>query len=613
MYSTNSNSPLPESLVSSVRDLIQQYAEEYNDPTEGQPFYLDLLARLAQIMDDQDWQYPLLVKQGVNLGVDEPIPRSPGIWPTKTELHGEIEPEEQPPPPSRHDNYPSAGEHHAAIRATYVEETPHMVEGPYTELQAAQRCRCHVHELCHGALAGKPEGKYLDKLRTIHDASVNMVNKWIQANLVEKTTAPALHDLMTALHILQDEHVTLLKLDVTKAHRRIKVRKRDWKYITAKLGNEVWINKCGTYGVSSAQYYWGRMAALLIRMLYDIYPSIRWAFVYVDDYIFILRADTAPQLMMAIVVTLYALGCPVSWKKTCLGEVNHWLGYQVDTTKITACLTHDKQVLITAILRKLGSGEQQTAAEVRSLAGRLQWATAICLPMRPFLQPLYAWMEAMNSRESREHGKAWGRPPQVLIMLADIMMDLINDEPCSPMPPTAAMHIVAATDAGANDTDATIGGWFSTLREPSKHEVQWFSMPITRDDHPWAYDLGTPQQRIAAMELYATLILMKYITASSTDMDLCLPMVTDNMGNAYAVTDYHCRKWPNSAILMEMALTQYHHRVRAAIKHVHRENNTWADQLTHSDYDGFSQALRISTRPADMQWHVLHKFETFQT
>ena len=305
------------------------------------------------------------------------------------------------------------------------------------------------------------------------------------------------------------------------------------------------------------------------------------------------------------------MGCPVSWKKTCLGEINHWLGYQVDATRITACLTHDKQVIITGILRKLIDGDMQCAADVRSLAGRLQWATAICLPIRPFLQPLYAWMAAMNARQSREHRKTWGRPPQVLIMLADTMLDLINEDPTSPMPPAASMNITAATDAGANDTEATIGGWYSTLSEPNKDQVHWFYMPITREAHKWAYDLNTPQQRIAAMELYATLILMKHITANSLDMAIQIPMVTDNMGNAYAVTDYHCRKWPNLAILMEMALTQHHHRVRAALSHVHRENNTWADQLTHRDTDGFSQALEMSIRPENIKWHILNKFDSF--
>ena len=54
------------------------------------------------------------------------------------------------------------------------------------------------------------------------------------------------------------------------------------------------------------------MAALTVRLLYNKYPEIKWAFVYVDDYILVLRSDTSPQLAMAIVLNLQALGCPIS-------------------------------------------------------------------------------------------------------------------------------------------------------------------------------------------------------------------------------------------------------------------------------------------------------------
>ena len=50
-----------------------------------------------------------------------------------------------------------------------------------------------------------------------------------------------------------------------KAHRRIKVQSNEWRYQVAQLDGEWWINKVGTYGMASAQLYWGRMAALLLN------------------------------------------------------------------------------------------------------------------------------------------------------------------------------------------------------------------------------------------------------------------------------------------------------------------------------------------------------------
>ncbi len=68
--------------------------------------------------------------------------------------------------------------------------------------------------------------------------------------------------------------------------------------------------------------------------------------------------------------------------------------------------------------------------------------------------------------------------------------------------------------------------------------------------------------------------------------------------------DYKCKKWPNAAILMEMALEQHHHRTRLSLTHVHRENNQWADQLTHSDFTDFSISKRFRFEPINMNWHL---------
>jgi len=159
-----------------------------------------------------------------------------------------------------------------------------------------------------------------DKVRTIFDVSWGGGNTHIQSNTSERTTAPTVMDCVQALHWLHsmkpcpptpaicgegnsedgwqppeaDQAWTLLKADITKAHRRIKVLKPDWKYQVAQLGPKAWwVNKVGTYGTASAQLYWGRMAALLLKLTYMIFPQIDWGFVFVDGFCWILRAGTA--------------------------------------------------------------------------------------------------------------------------------------------------------------------------------------------------------------------------------------------------------------------------------------------------------------------------------
>ena len=208
-----------------------------------------------------------------------------------------------------------------------------MVLGPMTQQEAAVICGCQPDQLCPGPMAGIQEA---DKVRTIFDGSWGGANTHIQSNTVERTTAPTVMDCVQALHWLHASKTTplapaqggetggsrtwsppgphqawtLLKADITKAHRRIKVLPTDWRFQIAQLGERSWwINKVGTYGVASAQLYWGRMAALLLRITYLVFYEVDWGFVFVDDFCWILRTESA-NLGHHHLGHLPGLGCP---------------------------------------------------------------------------------------------------------------------------------------------------------------------------------------------------------------------------------------------------------------------------------------------------------------
>ena len=101
-----------------------------------------------------------------------------------------------------------------------------MVDGPFTRLEAAERCRCKPDELCPGPLAGIDES---DKIRTIYDGSKGGANAHIQAHTEEKTTAPMVGDCLHAIHWLRTaaDHPHLLE-----PHSR--ARRRDLGMITSR-------------------------------------------------------------------------------------------------------------------------------------------------------------------------------------------------------------------------------------------------------------------------------------------------------------------------------------------------------------------------------------------
>ena len=210
------------------------------------------------------------------------------------------------------------------------------------------------------------------------------------------------------------------------------------------------INRVGTYGMASAQLYWGRKASLVLRLLYYIFPQVDWHLVFVDDYCWVLRCSRADWDATAILATLLALGVPLSWKKTALSPVNTWLGFVVDPIAPCVLLAPVKHVIILATLKRLAQGDIFTSKEVEQALGRIQWATSACPLTKPFLQPFWSWKKACTTS---------GRPPKLVRALAILLGKLFNQRfpLASPFAPT--LPWTGASDAGGGPCM----GWWLVL------------------------------------------------------------------------------------------------------------------------------------------------------
>ena len=179
-----------------------------------------------------------------------------------------------------------------------------------------------------------------------------------------------------------------------KAHRRVKVLRKDWRFQVASLGEEWWVNKVGTYGMASAQSYWGRLAALLLRVLYALFPQVDWNFVFVDDFLWLLQSEGAVNLAVALLATLLALGTPLSWKKTHLAEVNTWLGFVVHPN-IPQVLMPANKHMVMEVLQIMVEGQAMHSKE-----------------RRPWQRPHVRWRNRCSSHfgPGRWPPPRWGNP-----------------------------------------------------------------------------------------------------------------------------------------------------------------------------------------------------------
>ena len=117
-------------------------------------------------------------------------------------------------------------------------------------------------------------------------------------------------------------------------------------------GGEAWNGVVGQQSrhlwEASAQLYWGRMAALLMRILslYSLFPELDWQFVFVDDFLWLLRLKSSGEMATAIMLVLLSLGTPLSWKKMLMAQVNTWLGFVIDPAVPSVQMAKEKFLLV---------------------------------------------------------------------------------------------------------------------------------------------------------------------------------------------------------------------------------------------------------------------------
>ena len=90
-------------------------------------------------------------------------------------------------------------------------------------------------------------------------------------------------------------------------------------------GGRVFINKRGTYGYSSAGYWWGRLAAATKRLIHYLQGEALaiWLLLFADDFDGQATGAEYIRKLLSIAWILTALGIPLSWAKAKWGVLLH--------------------------------------------------------------------------------------------------------------------------------------------------------------------------------------------------------------------------------------------------------------------------------------------------
>ncbi|CAE7782898.1 unnamed protein product [Symbiodinium pilosum] len=130
----------------------------------------------------------------------------------------------------------------------------------------------------------KPDGS----VRPVHDGTHGVrVNQEIQQLNLLAVLGPAEVAWMVRQAHEQKEPPFAITGDVAAAHRLVRIRRQDWSLLACRAESEsptLFINKVGTFGISSASLWWSRLFGIVGRMVgRAMLNRFLYQFAFVDD------------------------------------------------------------------------------------------------------------------------------------------------------------------------------------------------------------------------------------------------------------------------------------------------------------------------------------------
>lgn len=598
-------SPFSETAMAEVR---RRWAELLRDPKDalvvdsGQPFYLRGMAQWLEVFEDPDVGW-LVDKEdsfssGIYVGVDKPLPRSPQVFPEKVTSR-KLDDTEFNPMAS---NYQSAQMTASELEKKFREEELLGRMVPTKEAVARSTYGDKLRVASMAAIV-KPDGG----IRPLHDGAHSvMVNHAIKYRDQLQLPGPPEVAAVVRESLESGEAAFCVSADIKSAHRLVRVREADWGYLGCKsdsASDVVWLNKCGTFGISSAPYWWAKLFGLIGRFVGYI-MGCRWfiQLSFVDELHGSFVGRNKFLYLWVWLLAFEVIGTPFGYHKFRGGVETEFVGYTLRYDAKSVGISKRRgdwlRTWFSSLVDKRFTVANRNFVEY---LGRLNFVAQVLIWLKPHLAPLFAWAAATAS------GTVLRLPDTVVFTLYFIDWQLENETYLiSVERPIFIPEEQFRTDAKCTDTLVVIGGWeISTGR--------WFACELTERDVPYLFKEGKGSQWSSTpAELLASIAALTAFgwfqpSARRTTMPLALAAGTDNRSNECLSVKLSTTKWPLMLLNMQLSFSLSRSRLQLSLKWRPREENVEADNLTNGKFDDFDQQLRIPLKLRDLDLTVVNK------
>ncbi len=611
--------PIPEGIKEEMRRRARALFD--GAVCDGQPNPNDLPmlldCRLLQAVlweaEDPDRKGISVYYEGVRLGINRRMPRTPAVFARKTRWNL---PEQAamdaatgvPYTTVWRDNYATARAHADLI---HQQLRDHHRRGLALRLSPAEARREYpgLTIMSLGAIAKVPEPKNPEDIRILMDGTHGVaINTRIRQR--DQDRSPTSSDVKRYQRAQGEEprRPRGLALDAQEAHRIPPVHPDDWRHLGCQARNhdDVFLYKYGVFGVSSSAYWWSRLGGAVLRSLhYTARPNqALWILLLADDFKVESTARKAEREVLWAIMALLLFRLPLAWRKMQGGDEISWIGYAVRCHDLSLGISESRARWATEWLRKHARDGLVCAAEFTAALGRLSFICSAMEYDRPFLAPMYAYKARL--------GRAGLK---ILPMYIRILMEHLacRFEHRRYYPSAAIRHDGERfrVDAKAEGHSIGVGGWLPARDERGnivKGDSPWFSLQLSSADAPWAFIKGEPYRAIASLEALAALIgIMVFAPSFSPQSDATMTIsgYTDNRGNKYALSRLQSCKFPLCLLTMELAGQLERRGARLAMEWAPREYNAEADALADGCCSGFCPTRRVHFDMKTADWMIL--------
>ena len=571
---------------------------------DGQPFLLRGLALWLKAFNDPDTD--ILVdgtdnySSGIWIGVDKPLPRCPQVFPPKLK-HRKLDDTEFDPVAS---NYPSAQLSSSQLEEKFREEEMLGRMYPSTLPVAIGKFGEDKVRVASMAAITKPDGG----VRPLRDATHSvMVNHDIKYADQLQCPGPAEVAASVREASLTLEAPFCMSADIQAAHRLVKVRESDWGYMACKSDSNsqvVWLNRVGTFGVSSAPYWWARLMGFIGRFVGHLMGA-QWflQMVYVDDLHGVFVGERKFLHLWIWVLAFELIGTPFGYHKFKGGLASNFVGFHLRYDLCQVGISDRRGEWLCGWVDQVTSKNFVVATrDFSEFLGRLGFVSQLLAWMKPHLAPLFSWAAAMAP------GTVGRLPETVILTILYIASELRRKSfLVSAKVPELYGSEVFRTDAKCTDAEVVIAGWECGSDDPC-----WFAISIDESMAPYLFKAGKGAQwSSTSSELLASLAALKAFGWAEDSFDrksvgLSIFAGSDNKGNEGLSSKRSTTKWPLMIINMQMSSVLSRAKIDLRLNWRPRDENELADALTNGDYSGVSASKRVGLKFEDIPLDVVN-------